>query len=200
MRLLLLCLAGVLSVSCKVENNTNTDNSESNATTVNSGTNSGSASSAKLTSDNCTDPDLSKLAKGESFMLCDGTIGEGTFELAPADVRSGVEYLGQTGTFAGASPDAWDLRYGVTVGETTGKLKVNCRNMAELSRWDLNTDGLNELDTIEVASGGVTNISSQNPWSGDQYHCGYNNPTDPTWERVTTTPATSGSNSVFLDH
>ena len=141
---------------------------------------------AKLLAENCKDPDLSKLVKGETLMLCDGTIGEGTYEAA-----------------AGSDPDPWNVRYGVTVGGITGKLKVNCRNMVDTATWD-NSDGLagaeaDVFDTIDDWNNDG-NYPSTNPWSGGEAHlCGANDPTDPNWVRVTTDPVTSGENSVFED-
>ena len=154
-----------------------------------------------LTSDGCVDPDVSMIASGETFTRCDGTLGVGTFDAEAGDIRSGVTIFGVTGTYTGSAtaPDPWDIRYGVVVGETTGKLKVNCRNRAETSIWDYNTDGLTTFDTIDDYANGAATLPSEDPWGSDAYHCGFNDPIDPNWERVVTTPATMGYSSVFLD-
>ena len=145
---------------------------------------------AKLLAENCKDPDLSKLVKGETLMLCDGTIGEGTYEAA-------------AGGLPECSPDPWNVRYGVTVGGITGKLKVNCRNMVDTRTFDNKRDparaGADVFDTIDDWNNDG-NYPSTNPWSGGEAHlCGANDPTDPNWVRITTDPVTSGENSVFED-
>lgn len=164
-------------------------------------------SATKLTLElECIDPDLNKVQKGETLMLCDGSIAEGSLELP--------------------SPEPWDIRYGVTVGSVTGKLKLNCRNMAHLSYYDsayctnlsftnqadceLNaetwqSDGagtigvLDTTDNIDDYLNNTGDFATENPWLSDEYFCAYNSPSDPTWERVETTPPTSGGNSVFRD-
>jgi hypothetical protein len=59
---------------------------------------------AKLTNPNCTDPDLSKVAGGITFMMCDGAIASGTMESPAID------------------PDlkAENIKAGVIIGEVTG--------------------------------------------------------------------------------
>lgn len=189
-----LIVLSLLAFSCTKTSDKSSDRARTPAATSQSNDES-SVLAPKLTSANCTDPDLSKVNVGETFMLCDGTLGEGTQVVSTP-----------------ISPDPWDVRYGVTVGTTTGRLKVNCRNM--VGYYDKNnglssnngggyTGGSDEWDTVDdynydgAASG---DYPSTNPWSGgDGHFCGYNLPSDPTWERVTTTPATSGAESVFKD-
>ena len=143
----------------------------------------------KLTSDDCIDPDLSKLASDQQLMLCDGTIASGTYTLDCSDAANV------------ATPDPWDVRYGVAVGGITGKLKTNCRNMVgAYDKTDgLAVSGLDVYDTIgdvnggESASGSFNTppFPSNNPWDSDEYFCGLNDPTDPTWELVTASAANS---------
>jgi hypothetical protein len=59
----------------------------------------------------------------------DGTLytNSGDSDLIEAYIADGVTIFGLTG-IRPAPPDAWDLRAGVTVGNTVGKLRVNCRN------------------------------------------------------------------------
>lgn len=192
-KVLIPIFSGLIAISCTKKSDKNADDASVIAPPSNS--NGGSVVAAKLTADNCTDPDLSKLDAGETFMLCDGTIGEGT-RVADSPV----------------SPDPWDVRYGVTVGATTGKLKINCRNMVGHYDKDngLSSDngggysgGSDVWDTVDDYdwNGSATvGVPSTNPWpGGDEHFCGYNSPTDPTWERVITTPATSGDESVYRD-
>ena len=61
--------------------------------------------SYKLSADDCTDPNLSKLAAGESFMLCDGSLGVGTYKipdlsnLIAANVKSDISIIGVIGVY-----------------------------------------------------------------------------------------------------
>lgn len=126
------------------------------------------------------------------------------------------------------TPDPWDIRYGVTVGQTVGKLKTNCREMASLPSFDsgycsssshhteaaclgaLETwtpDGLGTVGVVDIWDViddanffDPSTLPTQNPWSeGDEVFCGFSSPVDPNWERVITTPATSLSESVFVE-
>jgi hypothetical protein len=70
------------------------------------------------------------------------------------NIRSGVTIAGVAGDYTGtAAPNAWDLRAGVTVGSTTGKLKVDCRNGATLGAWD---HGIPKAATIDDGSDKIT--------------------------------------------
>jgi len=66
-------------------------------------------STHKLTDPDCSDPDLSNVVSGVEFMMCDGSIGEGTFSvvdlsnLAAANIKSGIEIAGVKGTHTGDS-------------------------------------------------------------------------------------------------
>ncbi len=67
---------------------------------------------AKLTADDCVDPDLSLLATGQSITLCDGTQAEGTFDisnLTAANIKSGVSIAGVEGSYAPDRGD-WDMQ------------------------------------------------------------------------------------------
>lgn len=157
---------------------------------------------AKLTSDHCIDPDLSKVASDQSFMLCDGTIASGTYTPPTPDYPDVANVLttdtvnGVLGTYTPLTPDPWDLRYGVSVGATTGRLKMNCRNM--VGTYDKAdgpaSAGVDRYDTIDD-SNDFGPLPLTNPWGSDEYFCGFNDPADPTWELVTA----SGSNSVYKD-
>ena len=76
--------------------------------------------------------------------------------LVPGNIKSGVTIAGQEGsvTAAPAAPDAWDLRAGVTVGSVTGKLKVNCRNRANLTLQDMDTG--RRIANVDVDNGVFT--------------------------------------------
>lgn len=79
--------------------------------------------------------------------------GDADLNLA-ANVKSGVTIFGQTGTFVGTEPDAWDLRKGVTVGSTTGKLKTSCRNGSRIASFD------NPYPATNGTTGGNSNVNT----------------------------------------
>ena len=62
----------------------------------------------------------------------------GDSDIAVNNIVSGVNIFGEVGTIT--SPDPWDLRVGRTAvtpaGSITGKLKINCRNTANLTLSD----------------------------------------------------------------
>lgn len=167
-------LSMLVALSCTKKSKDSSDDASGTAPIANS--NGSSVLAAKLTADNCTDPEVSDVTAGVTFMRCDGTIAEGTkVDSAPA------------------SPDPWDVRYGVTVGSTTGKLKMNCRNMVDTGTWG----ALDTLSTIDDYNNGGA-FPSENPWPGtdkDKYFCGYNDPAEPTWELA----SAAGASSVFVD-
>ena len=154
-----------------------------------------------------------KSATAFEWFLPNGTraTGAGDADIATAsNIITGVNIFGTAGSAAGgASPDEWDVRYGVTVGATTGKLKMNCRNMGgAYDKTDgLAGAGLDVYDTVDDYNNGAAAFGSfntppfpnNNPWGSDEYFCGFNDPTDASWERVTTSPVTAGANSVYKD-
>jgi hypothetical protein len=84
--------------------------------------------------------------------------GTGDIDIVDTNIKSAVDIFGTTGNVtAGASPNAWDLRAGVTVGSVTGKLKVNCRNRVNSSRY--NYDGaIGSIPQTAVTSGTAIDI------------------------------------------
>jgi len=90
-----------------------------------------STAALKLTDPTCTNPDLSKVDASQSFMLCNGTMGQGTYTApvvvaaAPIDptvIKSGSVVNGVTGTYAPAVTNlsASNIKSGVTVGGVLG--------------------------------------------------------------------------------
>jgi hypothetical protein len=84
--------------------------------------------------------------------------GTGDTDITAANIGSGVNIFGTTGNVtAGASPNAWDLRAGVTVGSVTGQLKVNCRNRVNSTIF--NYDGaIGSIGQTGVTSGSAIDI------------------------------------------
>jgi hypothetical protein len=143
-----------LSLSCKAslklskDGETSSPRSEAVAATVEEKT-------AKLTSEDCIDPDLSWVGTATQLMLCDGTIASGTYtpdfpdagNVLTTDTVNGNSGTytppstcasdGETGCVTDvsypaaevASIDSWDLRVGTSLGGVDGALKLNCRNM-----------------------------------------------------------------------
>ncbi len=54
------------------------------------------------------------------------------------DTKTGTKNCSYTGS-GGSAPNAWDVRAGTVVNGVTGKLKVNCRNRANLTLQDMDT-------------------------------------------------------------
>ena len=124
-------------------------------------------------------------------------VSSGDGDVSAGNISSLAQIFGVDGSL-NASPDPWDVRHGVVVGSTTGKLKVNCRSL--VNGYD-KTDGLSAIgpDIYDTIEDGETSFPvSSSPWNNDAYFCGYNDPADPSWERVSTATAT-GFNSVYKD-
>ena len=63
--------------------------------------------------------------------------GSGDIDIVNANVKSGVAFENLSVNGAVVVPALWDVRAGTTVGvATTGLLKVNCRNGADLTKFD----------------------------------------------------------------
>ena len=135
-------------------------------------------------------------------------ISQGDSDIVATNIVGGVNIFGVAGTaLGGPLPDPWDIRYGVTVGSATGRLKPNCRNTASLIDHDNQLGeaiaGLDFYDTIDDWNNGGS-FPAQSPWDStndDEFFCSPDGGlvSNPNWEKVDTTPATSGANSVYLD-
>jgi Protein of unknown function (DUF1566) len=108
-----------------------------------------------------SDPDLSDLTNtnfntlitsASNFEFFDSSGARithaGSSDLVPANIASGKMIFGKTGTLT--SPNAWDLRAGVSLNGVTGALKVNCRNKANLSIYDI---GAGQAATVTSIAG-----------------------------------------------
>jgi hypothetical protein len=87
--------------------------------------------------------------------------GTGDTDITAANIASGVDIFGATGSLTGAvAPDAWNVRVGVTVNGVTGKLKVNCRNRVSTSSPTLyNYDGaISSIGQTSQTGGSVRDI------------------------------------------
>jgi hypothetical protein len=63
--------------------------------------------------------------------------GAGDVDIMTNYIASGADIFGVTGiATSGAAPNSWDVRTGVTLNSTVGKLPVNCRNTANLGVYD----------------------------------------------------------------
>jgi hypothetical protein len=82
----------------------------------------------------------------------------GDVDITAGNISSGVDIFGTTGTLSGgAAPNAWDVRVGTVVNGVTGKLKVNCRNRANPSVFDIDQG---QAATITTGSPGTVNITA----------------------------------------
>jgi hypothetical protein len=113
----------------------------------------------------------SLIAESHSNCDADGAIGCVAVPTYPAalvtgaasKILSGQILAGVPGnaTYQGVAPDPWDVRVGTTINGITGKLKVNCRNRANLGVFDIDdgksavADSATSRFTIE--SHGYTN-------------------------------------------
>jgi hypothetical protein len=83
--------------------------------------------------------------------------GNGDADITASNIKDSVSIFGTSGTFTGTAPNAWDLRVGVTAGGVTGKLKVNCRNQANPTLFDIDQG---QAATITTGSPGTLNITA----------------------------------------
>ena len=137
--------------------------------------------------------------------------GSGDANIAAGNIKNAVafENLSLTGTYAGAAPNAWDLRAGTTVGGVTGKLKVNCRNAVRLSGTgsfnnttapaSASTTAGDIWDTIDDYYGLPASTVFPSSWSVANNYCGgvddpnLSSDDDNVWKDVTTTNGTTPS-------
>ena len=137
--------------------------------------------------------------------------GTGDSDISAANIASGAEIFGATGSLSGAvAPDPWNLRVGVTVNGVTGKLKVNCRNRVRTAVYNydgaigsIGTSGVNSgtgidiWDTIDDYNNNVSGLppSVVTGW-GNNTDCGGVEATagdDNVWKDVTTTSGGAAS-------
>jgi hypothetical protein len=88
--------------------------------------------------------------------------GSGDGDFIAANVKSGVTFENLSITGSLAVPNVWDVRLGTAVGTTTGLLKLNCRNGANLSYFDQadypkSAVADNTTDTLTVTLHGYSN-------------------------------------------
>lgn len=128
----------------------------------------------------CTDPDVSKLLSGVTFMKCDGTTGTGTLLvpavipqpdlslLTPGNLKLGVTVANVTGTYAGAAqPDLSlltpaNLKQGVTINGVAGTL-VPSPNLSLLTASNLKQGvTINGVNGTVVPSPDLTLLTAGN--------------------------------------
>jgi hypothetical protein len=81
----------------------------------------------------------------------------GDTNITAGNIASGVSIFGTSGTYSGTAPNAWDVRVGTVVNGVTGKLKVNCRNQANPTVFDIDQG---QAATITTGSPGSINITA----------------------------------------
>lgn len=124
----------------------------------------------KLTSANCVDPDLSKVLAGETLMLCNGSMGVGSYipavipaapdltNLSAGNIRNGVSINGVVGNYVGA----------VVPGDCGNNGQVGCVTTSTYRAADLsNLTAANVKKGASVAGVVGDYPSTQNPLTGN---------------------------------
>lgn len=129
-------------------------------------------------------------ASGNSYYA--SILVRGIPNLLPNNIKSDVTIFGVTGNAEFEYLDPWHLRAGTTLGNVTGKMKLTCRNMANLATWDmpaiasissdassgdpLTGDGIaNWWETIDDYNFTGATLPRDNPWSRDDFLCDESN-------------------------
>ena len=89
-------------------------------------------------------------------------------DLQTTSILSGTTIFGLTGAIV--LPDSWDVRAGKSVGTTTGKLKMNCRNGYDLANFDI---GLPKLVSSVDTAADTLNITGHGLSSGNKVQLSY---------------------------
>jgi hypothetical protein len=161
---------------------------------------SGASSTADLTSSTFS----SRVKSASAFEYWDSTgtrqTGTGDADIVPSKIKDGVAIFGETGTVEEpVAPNAWDIRIGKVVNGVTGKLKVNCRNLANTVLYDNTTapavSGLDKFDTIDNFNNGSGAFPSENPWGSADYVCDEDNWQDVSVESDGTTSTACSQDS-----
>ena len=92
------------------------------------------------------------------------------------NINSGVTIAGVAGTNIASgtvtpTPTAWDIRAGVTAFGIVGKLKVNCRNAANLATFDI--DAGQSVTSVTIGSPGVLNVTAHGLANGTAVRLNY---------------------------
>lgn len=98
----------------------------------------------------------------------------GDSDIMGSNILNGIDIFGATGNLSIPVVNDWDLRAGVNIGGTIGKLKVDCKNGAKIGAYDNNLapaiGGLDKWDTItDFANGG--SFPTENPWGSADNIC-----------------------------
>ena len=112
----------------------------------------------KLSSDECIDPDLTKLHTGVKLMLCNGTIAQGTYSPPVAESHKNCSSYGEIGCITTESNKSTDLtglvsaniRKGITIGGVTGTLVEDTHDLSNLK-----AENIKENITIDGVTGTV---------------------------------------------
>ncbi len=129
--------------------------------------------------------------------------GAGDADIATGNIKDMVSIFGTNGNYAGAEPNAWDVRVGTVVNGVTGKLKVNCRNRARTSRYNYDGAGgsipftsvatgtsIDYWDTIDDVNNNVAGLPSDLVSGWTNFDCGGVEATADdanVWKDITTT-------------
>lgn len=139
------------------------------------------------------------LRSNESFEYFDSTgqrfTAAGSSELKPSNIRFGKTIFGVAGTLNEVNDgdiNANDVRKGVVIGPTTGKIPANCRNLAKLASFSYTPlPGKEGVDPFDVVPDYV--YPTENPWpEGSAVVCNGDQ-----WQELSTSCAGAVTDCVF---
>lgn len=118
---------------------------------------------------------VAKVRSADSFEFFDSAgnvhTASGDADIVASNIGTGTNIFGVAGTFVGLSNDSeWDLRHGVSVGSITGKVKTNCRNLADFNYYGGPGNDYVSIDDQNTQDGAT--YPSDNPWSTADDVCG----------------------------
>jgi hypothetical protein len=97
--------------------------------------------------------------------------GTGDADILDSNIKSSEDIFGTIGNvMAAVAPDPWNVRVGATINGVTGKLKVNCRNRANPTLFDIDAG---QAATITIGSPGSINITGHGLSNGTMVRINY---------------------------
>lgn len=118
----------------------------------------------------------------------------GSSNLLPRHIKKGTTLFGVTGTmeaFDNTNLKPENIRYGVDIGNVTGAYKVNCRDLADLAKFNYQVSpGSAELDQYDTVT--AHSLPASNPWPGqDGYVCDESG-----WQDITDANSNNGCTTL----
>lgn len=118
------------------------------------------------------------------------------------NINTGVTIFGIAGTYQGLSPNSeWNFVHGASVDGLSGKVKTNCRNMADFSFYNPGSpNDYASLDDQNTQDGAT--YPSDNPWGSSDDVCGAEVWTDVSFYNASgqATNCIAGRNDITCAH